>query len=53
MKHYFNEGKEILKSDDYQGRSKKQVENNELAAFVSVIGLILCVIGIAINNMLS
>lgn len=37
--------------NDWQGRSKRQVENNELLAMVSVIGLILTVAIAAIVNM--
>ena len=31
---------ENFNSDDWQGRSKRQVENNELLSAVSVMGLI-------------
>ena len=33
-----------------QGRSPQQVRSNEMAAFVSVIGLILMFVGIALYN---
>ena len=36
MKHYFNEGKEIIN----QGRRPKQQKGNETAAIISFIGLI-------------
>ena len=38
--------------NDWQGRSKKQVENNETLAMVSVIGVILTMAA-AIVNMFS
>tara|TARA_A100001015_G_C14397154_1_gene484047 strand:- start:258 stop:398 length:141 start_codon:yes stop_codon:yes gene_type:complete len=44
MKHYFNEGKEILN----QGRSKKQYRSSAIGAFISGIALIICLILIAI-----
>lgn len=37
-------------SDDYQGRTKEQVKSSELGAFISVIGLLLTIIGVAIYN---
>ena len=42
MKHYFNEGKEIIKKRQYrsnQGRSPRQQENNYKMAFWSMVGL--------------
>lgn len=36
---------------EWQGRSKRQVENNELLAMISVIGIILTVVIAAIVNM--
>jgi hypothetical protein len=36
MKHYFNEGKEILN----QGRSKKQMESSYIGVTIGVIGMI-------------
>ena len=45
MKHYFNEGKEILN----QGRSKRQMENSYKAVEWSVIGLV----GVAIICLIS
>ena len=37
MKHYFNEGKEILN----QGRSKKQMESSYIGVTIGVIGMVL------------
>lgn len=37
MKHYFNEGKEIIN----QGRSKKQMEGNYKITAIAIIGMIL------------
>ena len=42
MKHYFNEGKEIIKKRQYrsnQGRSPKQQEKNYKMMFWSMVGL--------------
>lgn len=39
--------------NDWQGRSKRQVENNEMLAMVSVIGVILIIVAAAIVNMFS
>lgn len=39
--------------NDWQGRSKKQVENNETLAMVSVIGVILTIVAAAIVTMFS
>jgi hypothetical protein len=48
MKHFTNNGKEILKvmeNNKYrQGRSEEQVKGSYIGAFISIIGLI--VIGI-------
>lgn len=38
--HWYNEGKEILKSNPYQGRSQRQVESSYKAIGWSLIGLI-------------
>ena len=38
--HWYNEGKEILKSNPYQGRSKHQVESSYKMVGWSLIGLI-------------
>tara|TARA_Y100000114_G_scaffold25274_1_gene20970 strand:- start:13202 stop:13342 length:141 start_codon:yes stop_codon:yes gene_type:complete len=40
MKHYFNEGKEIIN----QGRSKKQMENNYKILALSYGGLLITLI---------
>ena len=37
--------------NEWQGRSKRQVENNEVLAIISVIGIILTVAVAAIVNM--
>lgn len=37
MKHYFNEGKEILN----QGRSKKQMESSYIGVAIGVVGMVL------------
>lgn len=37
MKHYFNEGKEIIN----QGRSKKQMEGNYKITAIAIIGMFL------------
>ena len=39
-----------LDSNDYQGRTKEQVQSSEFGAFISVIGLLLTIIGVAIYN---
>lgn len=39
-----------LDSNDYQGRTKEQVKSSEFGAFISVIGLLLTIIGVAIYN---
>lgn len=39
--------------NDWQGRSKRQVENNETLAMISVIGIIITVAIAAIVNMFS
>tara|TARA_B100000900_G_C20082197_1_gene514527 strand:+ start:423 stop:563 length:141 start_codon:yes stop_codon:yes gene_type:complete len=44
MKHYFNEGEEILN----QGRSKEQYKSSAIGAFVSGLSLIIIFILIAI-----
>lgn len=46
MKHYFNEGKEILN----QGRSKKQVESSYIGAAIGVVGMILTLVYLVIFN---
>jgi uncharacterized membrane protein YidH (DUF202 family) len=38
--------------NDWQGRSRRQVQNNETLAMVSVVGIILTVVIAAIVNML-
>jgi|TARA_B100001939_G_C16925679_1_gene611466 hypothetical protein len=49
MKHYLNEGKEILKKDndwdpnDWQGRSKQQYESSAVGAFISLLGIALAI----------
>lgn len=53
MKHYFNEGKEYIKKDDfeYQGRTRKQYEDSAKIFLVSAIGFFtLLFILIVINN---
>ena len=37
MKHYFNEGKEILN----QGRSKRQMESSYIGVTIGVVGMVL------------
>ena len=37
--------------NDWQGRSRRQVQNNETLAMVSVVGIILTVVIAAIVNM--
>lgn len=56
MKHWINEGKEILKKWDYrlsQGRSKKQIESNyrmvEITIFLGFIIFIICMVCNAIG----
>ena len=44
---------EKLNSNDYQGRSKEQVQSSEFGAFISVVGLLLTIIGIAIYNIVQ
>jgi len=44
MKHYFNEGKEIIN----QGRSKRQYRNNAMLTFISGVGFIITFILILI-----
>ena len=46
MKHYFNEGKEILN----QGRSKRQVEGNYKITAISIIGMVLTLLYLVIFN---
>lgn len=43
MKHYFNEGKQYIKKDnfEYQGRSDKQYRNSATGAGVGIIGIVL------------
>tara|TARA_B100000963_G_C22116946_1_gene447351 strand:- start:365 stop:517 length:153 start_codon:yes stop_codon:yes gene_type:complete len=49
-----NNGKEYLKKDrqyrSNQGRSPKQQESNEIAAFVSFVGLIVVISYIILTN---
>lgn len=43
MKHYYNEGKERLKEDNYsyQGRSRRQMENNyKMMGYTLLLGCI-------------
>jgi len=44
MKHYFNEGKEIIN----QGRSERQYKNNAKLTFISGVGFIITFILILI-----
>ena len=54
MNHFMNNGKEYLKKDrqyrSNQGRSPKQQQSNEIAAFVSIVGLIITFIIIMIDT---
>ena len=58
MNHFANNGKEYLRKkssteDDIkyrQGRSKKQVENNEKIMFIALIGLGIVLLGIIISS---
>jgi|TARA_R100001015_G_C4524863_1_gene92860 hypothetical protein len=49
MKHYLNEGEEILKKDDwdansFQGRTREQYESNAIGAVVSIGGCLLLIV---------
>tara|TARA_Y100000361_G_C10925278_1_gene221042 strand:+ start:53 stop:229 length:177 start_codon:yes stop_codon:yes gene_type:complete len=50
MKHYLNEGKEILKKNndwdpnDWQGRTREQYESNAIGAVVSIGGCLLLIV---------
>ena len=54
MNHFMNNGKEYLKKDrqyrSNQGRSPKQQQSNEIAAFVSIVGLIITFIIILLTS---
>ncbi len=48
MKHYFNEGKEIMN----QGKSKKQLESSNIGCFFSGIGLLIMIVYLIIGGIL-
>jgi len=52
MKHYFNEGKEILKQkrEKLTMRERKRYENSAKLTFISLIGMIACLIWIILTN---
>ncbi len=55
MKHYFNEGKQILqkKRKKITMQEKKRYEKKAKLTFISVIGLIICFIWIFLSNLLG
>lgn len=45
MKHYFNEGKEYIKKDnfEYQGRSQKQYQDSSKIFLIAAAGLFILI----------
>lgn len=54
MKHYFNEGKEYIKKDnfEYQGRSQKQYQDSSKIFLIAAAGLFILITFSVLYNLI-